>query len=642
MPTVLGIHNGHHASCAVVRDGVLVAAIEQERLTRVKGDGADGLTNRLPIFECLGAAGTSLEEVDLIVSSFQSMSPGGVGLQRPLSEPGFDLFDPFDARHHVISHHYAHALSALGSSGYTQAAAIVCDLAGSTTVDGQDFVIGFAEFHARVTGMRHGRETRTECVSIYDIDDHAVVLKHREYCIPHNTPEVFVCSLGSLYDNAARAVFDKENAHGQLMALASMGETKPTVAQIEDIVEFRADMDAVHFLNDWQSRFEVSANDLDNIGLACVVQSTTEIVTLHYARLAKQLCQGSRLVAAGGVFLNIVANTVIETSGIFDSFYVPSAPHDAGASIGCAFHGWRQLAKRRGRPSTAVGPASDRLGIEYSSARIDLAIASRSHVVFAERADTKDIAARLHAGQILARCVGRAEFGPRALGGRSLLASPTHASSKSRLNKIKSRQPWRPVAPIVTTNALRLFFHGPADSPYMNRAHFIKAEHREALPALVHPDGSSRAQTLNAEDDPALFAILLAFEQLSGYPILVNTSLNGPGEPIVETPEQALDFFLSHDEVDCLILGDHLVQRIEEPCIDDLKFPHDAIVSLLDVSGLARAIVVRGAHSMEVPMTLLEFIHATQEAKLSVVPSADLRLALTRALRLELLVPNGR
>lgn len=640
MPIVLGIHNGHHASCAVVRDGILVAAIEQERLTRIKGDGADGLTNRLPVNECLAAAGTRLEDVDMIVSSFQSMSPGGVGLQRQLAEPGFDLFDPFDIRHRVISHHYAHALSALGCSGYARAAAIVMDLAGSTTVDGQDFALGFSEFHERVTGMRQAGRTRTECVSIYDIDERAAILKHREFCIPHNTPEIFVNSLGSLYDNAARAVFDKENAHGQLMALASMGGMTSSPARIDDMVEIRDDAAAVQFRNDWQDGFAVHANDLDNIALAHAVQATTEAVTLHYARLARRLCRADRLVAAGGIFLNILANTAIEDSGIAEGFYVPSAPHDAGISIGCAFHGWRQLARSHRLPTGTTGPASDRLGTAYPSSRVEAALASRRHLVFAEPADTANIAARLHAGGIVARCVGRAEFGPRALGGRSLLASPCHAGSKMKLNNIKSRQPWRPVAPVVAADDLKRFFSGPTVSPYMNRAHLLAPEHREALPALEHPDGSSRAQTLAEDDDPALFELLQEFERLSGYPVLVNTSFNGPGEPIIETPEEALAFFLAHEEIDCLILGDQLVGRIEHPRIDGLVFPTDAIVSLLDVSGNPRAFVVRGAHSMEVPLALLDYVRARPETSPGPEPSPALRTVLTRALQLELLVPD--
>ncbi|NJK32239.1 MAG: hypothetical protein HC927_07430 [Deltaproteobacteria bacterium] len=162
MPVSLGIHNGHHAACAVVRDGVLVAAIEQERMTRRKADGYEGLSGRLPIHECLAVAGLTLAEVDVIVSSFQAVGPGGAGLRRPLVEPGFERFDPHDPRHRVISHHQAHALSALGSSGFRGAAIVVCDLAGSTTKDGLDFACSFGEFERSVTSLDHAAETRTD------------------------------------------------------------------------------------------------------------------------------------------------------------------------------------------------------------------------------------------------------------------------------------------------------------------------------------------------------------------------------------------------------------------------------------------------------------------------------------------------
>ena len=222
MPLVLGIHHGHHASCALVRDGKLVAAIEQERVTRAKADGQEGLSNRLPVHACLQAAGASLADVDLIVSSFQAATAGGVGFHRPLVERGFDLFDPFDDRHLVVSHHLAHGLSALHASGFREAAVLISDLAGSTTCDGADFVKPFRTFAAELQSLAEPAKLRTECLSIYEADLSTFTLKHREYCVPHTTPDVFVHSAASLYDNVSRMVFGVENAHGRLMALAAM------------------------------------------------------------------------------------------------------------------------------------------------------------------------------------------------------------------------------------------------------------------------------------------------------------------------------------------------------------------------------------------------------------------------------------
>ena len=137
----LGIHIGHDASCAVVSDGCVIAAVAQERFTRRKYDGEQALSNRLPVKACLDAANLTLNDISIIVSSFQSAAPGGVGLQYPLVEPSFSLFDPNDKRHFVASHHLAHAFSAFGCSGFEHAAVLVCDQAGSSTIDGKDYFL---------------------------------------------------------------------------------------------------------------------------------------------------------------------------------------------------------------------------------------------------------------------------------------------------------------------------------------------------------------------------------------------------------------------------------------------------------------------------------------------------------------------
>lgn len=642
MTLTLGIHAGHDASCAVVRDGVVVSAIAQERVTRIKHDGQESLSNRLPIHQCLAAAGASLPDVDFIVSSFQAASPGGIGLHRPLAEPGFDRFDPWDPRHFVISHHYAHALGALGLSGYRHAAVLVCDLGGSTTCHGEDFFLPFDSFYREMASLTSHSELRTECFSLYESSDLTLDLKKREYCVPHNAPDVYVQNVASLYDNVSRMVFGKEHAHGQLMALASMVPQQVTSRpKVSDIVTLEPD-GAVRFRNDWQIGVTRRDNVLDYAELARTVQRALEEVLLLYARRAQELTTASKLVGSGGVFLNIPANSQIAASGLFEAYYVPSAPHDSGIAIGCAFAGMRAAGTRTRRSHRST----DRLGPRYEAKSADEALRANTKLIGrVDNASVSMIAELLRNEQIIARWSGRSEFGPRALGGRSLLGSPLSINTKYRLNQIKGRQEWRPVAPIIQHERIGEFFDGPRCSPYMNFVHTVLPSYQACLAALSHPDGSTRVQTLERSDDPQLYALLGEFETLTGYPILVNTSLNGPGQPIVETVADALEFFRTSADVDALWIGDHLVRRSCAPSWMGTRLADDVIISIVGLGRAKRIFLLRRGAALEISSECLQAIErlsAGLHDPLEMISRAeDVARELTEAVRKGMLIAKN-
>jgi carbamoyltransferase len=351
------------------------------------------------------------------------------------------------------------------------------------------------------------------------------------------------------------------------------------------------------------------------------------VALLAYARLARRLSGSDSFCGTGGVFLNILSNSRIADSGLYRRTYFPSSPHDAGIAVGCAFHGvqiWR--APHR---AYATRPVSDRLGASVTDDDARAAVNAKQPLLRARAGVAADEIARwLADGAIVARCAGRSEFGPRALGGRSLLASPLLASSKDRLNVIKGRQAWRPVAPVVVAERIHEVFAGPAVSPYMNYVHVILPAHRDTLVALAHPDGSTRAQSLLEDEDPALHAILQAFGALTGYPVLVNTSLNGPGQPILETAAQAIGFFLDHRDIDLLLLNELLVSR--EPdwatggaASRTVRVASDAFFTTMFPEGKPRTLLIRGRFSTAVtpelaallttqdpPVTLSRFLAA--------------------------------
>jgi carbamoyltransferase len=607
---VLGINNGHHASCAIVKDGQLVSGIEQERITRIKGDGSNYLSNNLPVKKCLETLDLSFDDVDLIVSSFQAIGPGGVGLMQPLFEYGFDLFDPFDKRHFVISHHLGHALSAFGTSGFNRSAVLICDLAGSTTKDGKDFAIPFSTFYNTTTNFKERAVTKTECLSIYSVDKFDLDLKYREFCVPHCSPEIFVSSPASLYDNIARFVFNKENAHGQLMALATLGknlENTDPVLGISDLIQITSDK--VHFTNNWQHKVSIKHNVRDYAHLAAIVQQAFQISLLEYVKKAKHLTGEVNLTAAGGAFLNILANSNIHSSKTFKRYHVPSAPHDAGVAIGCAYYGWNFLGdQRRLQSKIFEKKAKDRIGSTYSEKFVLDELIKRHKVCKWLKTTPNHVASLIAKNMIVGRFSGAAEFGPRALGGRSLLANPIHAESKNLLNRIKGREPWRPVAPIVIKGKLNKYFDGPHDSPYMNMAHTVKGKYRGLLKALFHPDHSARVQTLEKNDDPFLYEILTFLELLNEVPIIVNTSLNGPDVPIVETPRQAIDFFLKNDLIDCLLLEDYLVTRNEDPPWHETRVANDVYISSIYFNGNEKAILTKDGGSRPISKEVLKIL----------------------------------
>jgi carbamoyltransferase len=290
---------------------------------------------------------------------------------------------------------------------------------------------------------------------------------------------------------------------------------------------------------------------------------------------------------------------------------VPSAPHDAGVAIGCAFHGWRRLAMEAGvRVNVIAERADDRIGTACGRREAEDALDSWSHLLRDEGAVTPgEIAEMLVDGRIIARCEGRSEFGPRALGCRSLLGNPMLDATKDRLNKIKGRQPWRPVAPVVCQEDFQSYFSGPTDSPYMNMLHWVCGSSQHKLPALQHPDGSARVQTLSRTDDPFLYDLISEFGARTGVAVLANTSFNGKDEPIVETAYDAVEAFLAHDDMDFLLLGGNLVARIERPTLKIVGFAPDTIVTMIRPDAPIY-VLLRQRRSMEVSAETYEALCA--------------------------------
>jgi carbamoyltransferase len=293
----------------------------------------------------------------------------------------------------------------------------------------------------------------------------------------------------------------------------------------------------------------------DHADLAASVQVCLEEVLLDLAGWLHGRTGSQRLALAGGVALNCVANSRILAESPYADVWVQPAAGDSGTALGGALH----VARAEG-DVTAAMPGAD-LGRGWSDAELE-AWLTTARVPFERPADVADTVAECLADNgVVAWFQGRSEYGPRALGHRSLLAHPGHPRNLERLNDVKGREQFRPVAPMVLADrASAIFGRGPLPSPYMLFVHDVDPGWRDRIPAVVHVDGTARVQTVDADDEPLMARVLRGFERRTGLPVVINTSLNTAGRPMVDDPRDALECFGSAP-VDMLAIGPFVVRR---------------------------------------------------------------------------------
>ena len=558
MSIVLGLgYTNHEMSTTLIRDGSLIVHISRERLSRFRHDGGRFHAPRsgFPwdispcIRYCLDAAEVPLESVDLfVVNNMPNLDRDG--FFRKIVSKSSIQFDRDRVR--LISHHLAHAYSTYWSSGTSDAAVLVVDGQGNSLRAVRQYEGEDAEYANRHLPAGNAEDV-TEKLTAYSVRNGEFVLIKKEFTNG---------SIGGAYLNCSWLIFG-ENEPGKTMGLAPFGLSdlqRGALLSVENGVikygyittlpeynAFTRPREWPPKVNDWTESNTASA------ALASRIQSDLEDVLVQVAREVRSKSGMKRLCLAGGVALNSVANRrIIEEGGFDDVFIVPAAGDD-GISLGCAYWGAAQLGELKAfRMMTAA------FGYSYKDEEIGRAIASDLRVS-AERLPKPQLLARtarvLREGKIVAWFQGGSEMGPRALGNRSILADPTNAMTKDLLNlRVKFREPFRPFAPIVSESALSEYFDLDRSSPFMLIVALVHEAKRAALPAITHVDGSARIQTVSAEDG-LIHELLGEFERLSGVPILVNTSLNVRGEPIAETPGDAVRVLLS-TAIDVLVMGE--------------------------------------------------------------------------------------
>ncbi|BBY43773.1 carbamoyltransferase family protein [Mycolicibacterium celeriflavum] len=547
---ILGINAVFHdPAAALVIDGEIVAAAEEERFTRRK-HGKQAVpfsTWELPVESarwCLQQAGLTPADLDVVGYSYDprlmdESTEGLDGLDRDWEylrtlyaeraprflQSALPGLDPTIVRH--VRHHVAHAASSALASPHPDCAVLVVD--------------GRGERSSMLAG--HYRDSKLDVLATQSL--------------PH--------SLGLLYESLTEHLgFKRSSDEYKVMAMASYG-TPRFADMFRELVYACTDGGFRTEPVDWESITPARApgagkgHALDrpepqHADLACSVQTVVEEVLLDLVGWLRERTDHENLCLAGGVALNCVANSKIHSRGGFSNVWIQPAAGDSGTALGAAL----ALAGEAGEPITPMPSAA--LGRGFSDDEIAAALteAAVPHERPAELAAA--IGDALADNMLVGWFQGRAEFGPRALGQRSLLADPRRIDNLERLNTVKGREQFRPVAPMVLAeHAAEIFSGGPIPSPYMLFVHDVAAAWRDRIPAVTHVDGTARIQTVD-RSQPLLHDTISRFAARTDVPVIVNTSFNTAGRPMVDSPRDALECFGSAP-IDVLAIGPFIVRR---------------------------------------------------------------------------------
>lgn len=592
---ILGISAFYHDSAAaIVEDGCIVAAAQEERFTRVK-HVASFPENAIEY--CLEEANCSLSEIDHVVfydkpflkferllDTYLAMAPRGfrsfrlampIWIKEKLFQKNLiwrnlrklPRADEWNGSLLFTEHHQSHAASAFFPSPFDSAAILTLD--------------GVGEWCTTSIGRGQGNHLEIQ----------------REIHFPH--------SLGLLYSAFTYYTGFKVNSgEYKVMGLAPYGEPRYAQLILDNLIDIKDDgsfrlnqryfnyctgltmtSTAFHELFGGPPRSSESRLTQREMDLAASIQQVTEEAVLRLARFAHKSTGERRLCLAGGVALNCVANGKLLKEGIFDEIWIQPAAGDAGGALGAALAAWHQFS---GRPRAKLNGHLDRMNGSYlGPAFDDNAIRARLDAIGAryEVLDDNDVitstAEMLADGKAVGWMQGRMEFGPRALGTRSILGDPRSPTMQKMLNlKVKYRESFRPFAPSILREDVADWFEMDVDSPYMllvadvleRRRRQMTAEEeslfgidklnvpRSEIPAVTHVDYSARVQTVHRDTNPRYWALLSAFKQRTGCPVLVNTSFNVRGEPIVCTPEDAFRCFMGTD-IERLVVGNCMLDK---------------------------------------------------------------------------------
>ncbi len=556
-PVVVGINRTQDGSVSVMKGASGVYSLQKERITRKKhhwgrlGDLPNLYVGRLPWLD---------EPVDLVVECYSSDSEveKEQAYHQELKETLAFRGEPRIQR---VSHHLAHLYSAFYPSPFGQAAVMVIDCQGSPvkhfteawsgTASASPELLEVSSFYRCERG-HDGYAGQVECISkqLWDGDwSHPV-------------------GLGCFYYQLTRMIFPGEGNEGKVMGMAPFGNPDalglpPLIVEGEQVfipdawIELFKERDRFKFKGG-TGTFEDCAN------LAAAGQQAFEDALLQVADWLYRQTGLTALCFAGGIALNCSANGRLRRESPFTGgVFIPPSPHDGGTALGSAMYGLVALLGVQSEfrwENDFLGPQPDACSLEHY-------VATLPGGLIVERPDNliESLVELLDSGRVVGLYQGRSESGPRALGNRTILADPRHPNMQAFINqRVKGREWFRPLAPIVLEEAAGRYFDIEGAAPFMQFASDVRPEYRSQLPAITHVDGTARLQTVEATNTPFLYDLLKAYEARTGYPILLNTSLNGPGQPLVESPQDAIECLQTTD-MHALAMLPYLIRKRNEP-----------------------------------------------------------------------------
>ena len=580
MSWILGL-NAYHgdSSACLVHDGQLIAAAEEERFNRLKHWSGFPVA---AVRYCLEAAEIPISRVDHVALNRRPWAnlwrkivfgltarPEASQVKGRLGNARQWLFikkeieaalgaGPLQARVHFIEHHQAHLASSFFVSPLEKAAVMSVD--------------GFGDFSSAAWGVGEGNRLRITGRVFFPHSLGLFYLALTQYLgFPHYGDEYKVMGLAAY----GKPAYVKEMA--QLVELLPEGQFRLNLRffchhlsgftyewkNMAPVIGRAYSDELVKLLGPERAPGEaVTERHMD---LACSLQAVYEQTLFHMLNSLQGRTGLKALCLSGGCGMNSVGNGKIWENTPFRQLYIQPAPGDAGGAIGAAFTVWHEILRQ---PRAFVmehafwGPGyeADYLRRAIEARQADLAQAKCTWERLADEDLLPRAAAAIAAGQVLGFFHGRMEWGPRALGNRSIVGDPRRGDMKDILNrKIKRRESFRPFAPAILREAVPEYFEQDDDVPFMLQVFKVKPEKRGVIPAVTHVDGSGRLQTVTARDNPRFYRLIKAFEAISGIPIVLNTSFN-ENEPVVNRPEEALDCFL-RTRMDCLVLGDYYISR---------------------------------------------------------------------------------